>query len=221
MSVDIHFVLKDEAIWKDKGIEEIDGVVFEYVINPFIQLKRYLENDIRLGRNAEARMYANGKILFDKSGQLTSLKENATIELKRGFEKPSEFELELIKYNMWEILENLQELFFEESPSFDLVYFTFLDRIIKNYSKFIQVAIPHFSQLYKFLTDSDFGRKYCIKPFPDKLFADKFVDCLKADTRSKKFSQVKILVTHMLANMGGFEFKAWKILPAEDFNSSK
>lgn len=54
-------------------------------------------------------MYANGKIIFDKTGIVSQLKQEAVQELNKPFKELDSITLELTKYGIYDEFENLKD----------------------------------------------------------------------------------------------------------------
>ncbi len=63
--------------------------MIEYFANPMWQLKKYLKADRKEGRKECARMFALGKIVFDKTGDAQRLQRLGQIDLRKPLPMPA------------------------------------------------------------------------------------------------------------------------------------
>ena len=152
-------------------------------------------------------MYSFGRIIFDKDGTIKRLQDQAKKELKRPFEKPNNVSIELAKYNIWDLLDGLKELKINQSPAFNLSYFSLLEVLLKTYGYFVSTEVASSAKIYKYLTDSSFRERYNIPEFPDSHFVAQFLECLEIPSLSK----IEVLSNYALDKMGGFEIDGWKL----------
>ncbi|HLD85807.1 MAG TPA: nucleotidyltransferase domain-containing protein [archaeon] len=75
--VDLHIILDCKVKWRERGNKMVDGFLIEYFANPPQQLKKCMEEGYRDGKRVDARMYLLGKIIFDRTGEVKKLQENA------------------------------------------------------------------------------------------------------------------------------------------------
>ena len=185
----------------------IDDFLIEYFVNPPQQLKKYNEEDFKNFCRTDVRMYATGKILFDKTGTMKKLQDEAKNLLKKEFKKQAKSVIEMNKYELWDELNNLKDLQEEKSQHFDYVYFLLLDNTLQVYKKFLKAETSAPSKLLKFLTDKDFSKRYKIAEFPDKKFVEKFVKCIN----KKNFQNIESLINYTLEAMEGFNINGWRL----------
>lgn len=185
----------------------VDGFLIEYFANPLHCLKEYMENNHKERKRTDARMFVIGKILFDKNGEVEELRQTARKQMKRKFESLTKFKLELTKYFLWDGMDNLKDLFSQESPNLNFAYYLFLNEIIKTYATFLRVEVAVSAKIYKFFTDNKFRNKYKIEKFPDGVFVKKTIDCMK----KIELENIQELNDYVLKKMGGFEIDGWKM----------
>jgi predicted nucleotidyltransferase len=109
--IDIHIIMDEKATRREKGNEIIDGILIEYFINPISKLHKYIEEDFKKGSRLTAHMLATGKILFDSTGKIQKLKQEGEKCLTKKYTKLSTMQIELLKYHLWDSLDNLEEIY--------------------------------------------------------------------------------------------------------------
>ncbi|SYZ72580.1 conserved hypothetical protein [Candidatus Zixiibacteriota bacterium] len=205
--IDIHIVLSDKVTWRERGNRVVDGYLIEYFANPVRQIMKYFENDFRIGRHTDARMFVIGKIIFDKTGAVARLRECARRDLKRPFAKPAKTWVETAKYELWDGLDNLKELGHSRSRNFSLMYNWQMMRTVALYARFLRIEMPPAARLLKYFSDRKFREKYEMTIFPDR----KFISLAKRCLESPAFPGIEKLTGHVLQKMGGFEINGWKL----------
>ena len=205
--IDIYIVLSDDMKTRERGNRIIDGYLMEYFANPVRQIKAYFKEEFEKNKSITARMFATGKVLFDKKGDVKALRKEAERWMRKKFRKPDKASVEISKYSLWDDLDNLKELHSSKSVIFRFAYFFLLQEIMNVYSKYLQIEIVAPSKLLKYLTSEQFRKKYLLKEFPDKTFARLFVKCLKKDD----MGLIKNLTNYVLDKLGGFDIDGWKL----------
>ena len=205
--IDVHIILADNVTWRERGNKIIDGFLIEYFANPPGQLKKYLKEDWSGYSRNDSNMYVNGKILFDKTGIMGKLKENAKNELARPFPEMNKINLELGRYFIWDELQNLFDLYYNNDPGFNYSYHLLLDLIINKYSQYKKSPLLPKSKLWKCLFDEEFRSKYNMKINLEKDFIALIHKCLTAPN----IEAIKELSEYTLENMGRFNIDGWKL----------
>ena len=184
--IDVYIILSDDVEWRERGNKMIDGYLIEYFANPIKQIKSYFKEEFERNSFTTARILSIGKILFDKTGIGKKLKKEAQMLMKKKFKKINKTSMELMKYGLWDNLDNLKDLFDKNSENFDFLYNFHLRQILVTYSKFLRTEIPPYSRLVEFFTNEKFREEYKFAEFPDKKFSRLFVKCLKSEGRNEK-----------------------------------
>ena len=130
--IDVHIITKDIG-FKQRGNVIIDGIMIEYFINPLSQSYKYLENDFKQRRRlADANMYGNGIILFDKTGELRQLKEDSLKYYEMEFDAPEESTMMINNYACWDLMDEIKDKI-DNNENYDLNYYMLLKELINNY----------------------------------------------------------------------------------------
>jgi predicted nucleotidyltransferase len=207
--IDVHIILSDDIRWRERGNKIVDGFLIEYFANPICQIVKNSKSEDGKNRIAsDVRMFAIGKILFDKTGVLKRTKRRFEKQLKqKKIKKLTALQTEIKKYSLWDQLDNLKDLNRQNSPSFSFVYFNDLTKILEIYTEFIGTEICGLSKVHKMLTNEKFRKKYGIKNIPDQKFVSLFKKCLEKASLDK----IEQLTDYVLKKMGGFKIDGWKI----------
>lgn len=209
--LDIHLISNKNVKWRERGNEIIDGIMIEYCINPMKKHYEYMEEDKKSRKKLNAHIFSTGKILFDKTGELTKLVKESKKELKKKYSKINKTEKEILKYRLWDLRDNLEEIYESGGEEFYYVYFQLMKEIMEIYTKEKQFHSipPH--KIKKFLIDKKEQKKYLIGEFPDKKFVNMYIDALKIEEKNKMLKKIQKLIEYVLNKMGGLKVNGWKI----------
>jgi predicted nucleotidyltransferase len=209
--IDIHIILDDSCTWRQKGNEIVDGFLIEYFVNPPHQIKKYFESDYQNNKIIDAHMFVTGKILFDRTGDVKKLAEEAKRYMKKPFKKPNKSMNEINKYGLWDLQDNLEEVYKRGKNDFSYVYFNVLHETFQYYSKYLGYHSVSINRVRRFLTEKKDQEKYMIPEFPDKKFVTLFIKAMEETDREKMFEYSKKISKHVLNGMGGLEVDGWSI----------
>jgi len=205
--VDVHIVLAANVRWRRKGLKTIDGVLIEYFANPIRQLKADMAEEHSNGERSTARMFATGKVVFDKSGAVRRFQKTCQKEMKRKFKKQDRVEIEIGKYNLWDGLDELKSLKKQALPGFEYAYYVLLHEILKTYAQFLGAEVWAVAKTWKFFRNSRYRRQYQLAAFPDSRFASIFL----AAVSTPSISRIESLTRYAQTQMGGFETGNWTL----------
>jgi predicted nucleotidyltransferase len=209
--IDIHIILDKNTRWRERGNEVINGILIEYFANPMFQNLKYLKSDYTKRRKMDVNMFLTGKVLFDKNGDLTKIIKEAKKWDKKKFAKPGKISVELSKYALWDMRDNLEEVYESASEDFEFVYHNYLNELFDKYSAFLGFVTIGPNKLLRFLTLERDKLKYRINEFPDKEFREMIVSALIEKDKSKMMQIYSLLTEHVLSKMGGFDINGWKM----------
>jgi hypothetical protein len=156
-------------------------------------------------------MFASGKIYLDRTGEVKKLVNLAKKELVKNYPKLNKTQIELLKYQLWDICDNLEEVYESKNLDFSFVYFNNLYTLFEIYSGFLKYDLIKVNKLKRFLTNQRDKEKSSIKDFPDKDFVKLYLNALKIKNELVLMKDFKILTNYVLNKMGGFDVDGWKI----------
>lgn len=209
--IDLHIILKKGTKRRERGNEIVDGFLIEYFANPVSSLIKYFENDYKGHKKISTHMIATGKILFDKTWELSKAVAQAKKYIHKPMQKPVKSMVEVNKYMLRDTLDNLNEIYHKKGDEFYLAYYDLLYKIADTYTKFLQLETPKAHKVKRFLTDKKDMKKYNFPSFPDKSFVKQFTSALKLHDHHKMMKKMKKLTHHVLDKMWGFEVDGRKL----------
>ncbi|EEB73075.1 nucleotidyltransferase domain-containing protein [Thermococcus sp. AM4] len=205
--VDVYVILSDDVDWRERGNVFVDGFLIEYFANPIRQIRRYFEEEHSRNKRNTARIILIGKVLFDKTGIVESLRAEAEEYMRMPFPKPEPVKVELAKYVLWDALDSLKDAEERGDPSYAYLYHLALREALESYARFLRVEVPPASKVYRLFSDEAFREAYLFPNFPDDEFVALFLRAMK-EVRTEN---VEALVTHVLERMGGFSIDGWRL----------
>jgi hypothetical protein len=209
--IDIHLILSKSTKWRERGNEIIEGILIEYFANPLPQIEKYFESDYKNMKKMEVHMMLTGKVIFDKTGDLKKAISLARKYDKKKFEKMGKIPIELNKYAIWDMNDNLEEVYESGKEDFEFVYYNYLQVLFDKYASFVGFVSTGSNKLFRFITNEKDKTKYRIPDFPDREFLDLFVKAIIEKNKNEMMKLYSTLTNHVLNKMGGFDINGWKI----------
>lgn len=202
--IDVCVLLRKAAGWRARGNERRGGYLFEYFVNPAARVRRYFKEEHANGEKCTAHMYATGLVMGDKDGEVAKLRREASRWLKKRFKKPSKTFIELAKYQLWDMLDSLEDAY--EAGAADLPYLCYgsLAAMFRLYSRFLGYGGMPQDKVLKILRGSNGAA-----PFPDRTFAKLYLKAATARDGKIILSVYRLLTRRVIAKMGGFKIDGW------------
>lgn len=209
--IDIHILLDSKTTRRERGNEIIDGFLIEYFANSTKRHHQYLEEDLKSRHKINAHMFCTGEILLDKTGELKRLVQYSQKYLKKKNPKLNKMQIEIAKYHIWDMCDNLEEVFDSNTEEFYLVFYNFLNKLFETYAQFLQFDTVPIDKLRRFLVNEQDKKKYLVSDFPDKKFTKMIVSAINIKDKTKMMEEFKTITKYTLKKMGGFNIDGWKI----------
>lgn len=211
--IDVFILLNSEIIWKERGTETIDGFRIHYFVNSARGYREYAEIEFKKREKIIAYIFCViGKTIFDKTGELGKLKEDLKDYFTLEYPKPNRGQVELEKYFIWDMCDNLEEIFETNGGDFYFVFYIYLNELFKEYSKFLQFDHVFVYDIGWFLMNKKCKkRQHSDKIFPDPDFVRMYVNAIALKDKEKLMIEYKKITKHTLDKMGGFDISNWKI----------
>lgn len=208
--VDVQILLADGTSWEERGNDVVDGYLFEYFANTAERKRAYFQEGMALNRPATATMFVTGRVIFDDDGGVARLRRDAARVLRRPYAALSRRQVERTKYADWDSLDNLEDLAARGVPLAH-AYHAHLQGIYADYARFLRQPVLPAPQLYRYLSDPWFRRKYRLEPFPDATFRRLLTSALEARGRPAMLASARQLTRHVLRRLGGFDIDGWRL----------
>lgn len=209
--IDVHIILDSKTAWRERGNEIIDGFLIEYFANPVRNHREYAEKNYKERRRDNPHMLCTGRVLFDKTGELRKLIRDSRRYLLKKYPRQSKAQVELAKYQLWDMCDNLEEVFEANAEEFYFVFYVQLKELFDVYTAFLRFDSMPAHQLKRLLVNKKEKEKYHIADFPDEAFARMYVNAIRVKDRARMMKAYQKLTKHVLEKMGGFNIDGWKV----------
>jgi hypothetical protein len=186
--IDLYIVLSSGIDWRMRGNEIVDGFLIEYFVNPPEQIPEYFKEDYRYNSRQAAHMFVTGRVLYEKSGIVVRLQDEARQWMEKEFPELDAFDVENNKYGLWDTLDNLHDAYETGSPSFTYAYWNAIRNAFEFYSKYLKFERIPSHRIHEQLNDDAVMEKYMVPPYPDEEFK-KLVNRANAVTSKKDMLQ--------------------------------
>lgn len=191
--IDIHIITKN-VDWKERGNKIINGIMIEYFINPISELYNYMEDDhIRRKRMLTASMIGYGKIIFDKTGEITKLKEDALKYYDKDFLEPDKNEIMCNNYMCWDLMDELNDKL-NNNENIEMNYYMLLKELINAYFYKNNISTIPYTKLEKFFRNKIYREQYHLKNFVNEKIQKMVLDCFD----KKDYKSIKILYDYVI-----------------------
>jgi hypothetical protein len=213
--IDLHIILRDGCPWRERGNRMVFGYHIEYFANPAAKHRDYARDDASRRRIVNAHMFATGEIIFDATGELADLVEEgrADVErrLKEGFDRPGTMGVDLLKYRLWDMRDNLEEAFEAQAPEFAFIAHNMLSALADIYGEYLGYHELPEHRLGRLLGDSAERRKYRYPRHPDGDFAAMLLESISLRENEELMAAYARLSSFVLDRMGGFSIDGWTL----------
>ncbi|MFB7637388.1 nucleotidyltransferase domain-containing protein [Peribacillus butanolivorans] len=209
--LDVHIILSNEVEWRERGNKIFDGLLIEYFVNPPKQIRKYFQEDYQTRRTMSMVQFITGKVVFDKTNVIQSLKKEAAEWIQKKYISTNRVSLEVNKYGIWDTGDNLQDCYELQRPDFYLVYYNSLTNLFQQYCTYLGLDFVPYNQINSYLTDPLYQKKYLKEAFPDPVFSSLFIEALQENIDVEMMKSYEQLSQYVLNKMGGFNIDGWKI----------
>ncbi len=208
--IDVHIAMSNGVKWRERGNRRIDGFIVEYFANPLRMYPKYYRDGSKGGSRSIARMFAYGRILFDKDGSMGRLQKWGRRMMRKPLPRAARYFAEPAKYRMWDVSDGLSSSATRGSPGFWYAFYTGLDLVIDLYREHLGAETPAQDKMWEFLSSARFRRAHRMRPFPDRRFAAMVRGCLRVRNTGTACRLMHRLVAHAQRRMGGFDIDGWR-----------
>jgi predicted nucleotidyltransferase len=209
--IDIFIILAKGTKWRERGNQMVDGFLMEYFANPIEQYYKYAENYYQNRRKVSSHMLISGEIILNRDVEVNKLIKYSQKMIHKNFVKLKKFEVESLKYELWDNNDNLQEVFEIGDNDFFFVYYNFLNKLFQIYGAFLRFESLDIHKIKKILIKSQVRKKYDVVDFPDAKFKKDFLKALKLKKENQMALEFNQLTNYVLEKMGGFTIDNWRL----------
>ena len=214
--LDVHIILNEKVDYRERGNKIIEGLLIEYFANPPKQIREYFKEDYKNIRPMSQTQFITGKILLDKTGEVQKLKEEAMKMLDKNYSDLNTGINELSKYEMWDMLDDLQDCLDNDREDFDFIYYCNLDKLISLYMKHIKYSY-HKKTILGNITSEIARNKYLLKELPDEDIKNLIKNCILLKNQEERMKNYELLTNKIFDLTGGFDIGAFKFKSSLDY----
>lgn len=201
--IDVAIIASNDIGWQEKSNCYIDGFLMEYTINPIYKNQEYMKSGFENNAMINQNMFAYGKILYDKNGEIKKLRQQSLRELKKPFKPKSKYTNDFMKYHLWDMYDELKSLHTDGYHT-DLMYWTLVNNLITAYANFNRLWQLPKAKIEKFLTNPEFAKRYHAQRLPDKKFTNLLMAVFNAK-QHEKMPAIDKLYNYVMKSGGGFD----------------
>lgn len=208
--IDIYIITKDDITWRERGNKMVDGYLIEYFINPIKKINEYMEKEQKNYHISTTRIFANGKIIIDKTGDVELLINHAKDYLKKDFEDLDEGTYKMNCYGVWDGFDELEEKY-KRKEDIDFSYYIFIERVINSYFQNKKLASVPLNKIEYILKNEEYRKKYNINKLPNERFIELLLSCLTEKDYDKKFETAKNIYEYFLETFKDFDINNFSL----------
>lgn len=190
--IDLHIILSDEADWRERGNQYIDGLLIEYFVNPPRQIRRYFAEDYSDHSTMSMVQFITGRVIFDNHGIIEQLKLEANHWKDKKYEHLDDSMIEIKKYRLWDSLDNLLDCYETGRADFAFVYQHSLVLLFNDYCSLLNIEQIPYYQISRYLSDPSYLSKYLKTPFPDQIFSNMFLMAIESHEQGLKIGRAHV-----------------------------
>ncbi len=204
--IDVHILISDTQNYRERGVVDTDGFLIEYFINPLKQIRKEFHSDYFQGANTDAIMFAGGKILSDKNGNVGNLQDEAVSFLNKPLRKKKKEDVLYDLYSAWDLMDKLNSLAREGEP-LAIVYYELAKKLSNLYFKIKGIPSISLTKTEKLFTNSDFAKKCNVKKLPDKRFISSYLSAV----HGVDILKMQKLYDFVINAAGGFDITSFRM----------
>ena len=217
--LDLQVVTSSQSRHRKRGNVIIDGVLVEYCINPYHQIRKYFEIDAKHNNPMMSIALLEGKIIFEKYKSASRLKKYAKASLEMGYAMLNKDRVSFYKYVLADTLNKMNSLYRKERDDFSFLFHVNLRLIYETYATFLRLNLLKDPMLKDYFEgNTRFG--HIINDFPDKRFASMFLSAMKSNAPREQIVKYRTLTNHVLQKMGGLTLNGWSLRIPIDYSNA-
>ena len=173
--IDVKIILRPFVNKRCKGIKILNGYHISYTAYSVMEAYDFFYTQLRTYSKFQARMLSQGIILYDATGEMKHLQDEALLVMQLAFISQPKTMLQLEAYNLWKykdaLLREILKVFTMKE------YYVFLDKSLILYAKLLGFECIFqypFFKMDAFISDAEFRKRYAIPTFPDEAFLNMY-----------------------------------------------
>ncbi|PIR77653.1 MAG: hypothetical protein COU30_01280 [Candidatus Magasanikbacteria bacterium CG10_big_fil_rev_8_21_14_0_10_38_6] len=216
--LDIQIITSNTCKFRKRGNIVMDGILIEYCINPYRQVKKYLEIDAKHNNPMMCIALLEGKIIFEKYKSASLLKEYAAACLRNEYNSINKDRISFNKYVLADTLNKMNSLYKKHRDDFPFLYYINLKLIYETYAVFLQQPLLKEPMLKDYF-EGNVRFNHVLKDFIDKEFAKMFLLAMVSKNSQDQIVKYRELTQYVLNKMGGFSLDGWSLRIPVDYGN--
>ncbi len=192
------YILLEKAKMRERGNTWINGVEIEYFINPVNQVRYYFKTETGNKAPCTAHMFANSKILYQKSETINRLIKEAKAILNKKMPAMKKMDLEFARYSIDDTQKDLEDVYLKK----DIFAFSFIANSL------LSECLDLFFKVHRISKEKSKRLQEQLKSI-DKKFEKLYTSALIEKNIDKKYKNINKLVNHIEKLIGGKRPKEW------------
>lgn len=210
-SIDVYLVLKDNCTYYKKGNVESNSYLVEYYMANKDKIIEFMDEEFDNNKLKTANMFAYGKVIYDLEDSLKYLQDKALEYIDKNLKEITSKKLDSNNYHLWNYLNELKISLEDESPQFNLLYYSLLKDIYDIYAEFLSLPKLQVDKIYNILIDEEYRRNHHIYKLPDKEFIKLYLKCFEIDNPNVMYKNMENLINYYYKKQGGFNIRTFEL----------
>jgi len=203
--IDLYIILNDNANWRERGNNRIDGFLIEYFANPMRQVKKYIDDSYSSVKVIEINMILGGIVIFNKNSAAEKMMDYCKQKSMSELPTMNEFNIKMGLYTLWDNLDELHRAYSRIRPDFAMQFFRFIQSAFELYSRYICSPIPSYHKMYRWLIDCGYSVRYGLQAYNDPAFLEIIRLAFECKDDKAMFDLSKDIYTYVNDRMGGID----------------
>ncbi len=192
--IDIKIILNPSSYKRAKGVEISNGFHISYTSYSIMEAYEHFYTQLRTYSKFQARMLSQGTILYDTTGEMKHLQNEAILVMQLPFIPQANTTLQLEAYNLWKYKDVLTRPILHQFTLKE--YYVFLEKVLILYAKLLKIECVFqypFFKMEQYISDANFRTVYDLPEFPDSAFLKAFKEGIThTTTRAIKDTVVEL-----------------------------
>lgn len=216
--LDIQIITSNTCKFRKRGNIVMDGILIEYCINPYRQVKKYLDIDAKHNNPMMCIALLEGKIIFEKYKSASLLKEYAAACFRNEYSSINKDRISFHKYVLADTLNKMDSLYKKRRDDFPFLYYVNLKLIYETYAVFLQQPLLKEPMLKNYF-EGNVRFNHVLKDFIDNKFARMFLLAMVSKKSHDQIVKYRELTQYVLNKMGGFSLDGWSLRIPVDYGN--
>ena len=200
--IDMHIIKDniDERLYR--GVSNVDGFKIEYFEKPISDIYLSIENDFETNENAYLTIIGHGKILFDRTGDISKLQGYILEKYSQPLPALSGDDAKEIAVIIDNRMIKLRSMLENDKPEFIYNYYLIVEKIRKFYSRLCGCANIPVDKAFRIYTDKRYRESFCKSVIPDEEFLGMYFNAVTTTgTNEEKMNIVTKLYNYVTRNL--------------------